>query len=364
MRKLIIAFCAVLVLALLWLTISGYIQLKRNAYGLSELQLFDQHIGLTKKFDDGPYVFIEGDTLVTKRIIAGEVEVQKKKAATEKVQFIPGAATFSEVPVIAAVSDIHGQYDLFEELLQAHHIINNRRQWTFGEGHLVIVGDVFDRGPKVTEALWLIYTLEEQATRAGGKVHFLLGNHEFMVLQNDLAFIHTKYKKTARLLGVPYSGLYGQNTLLGRWLRSRPSIVKINNTLFVHGGISPRIASHSLSVQETNRLYQKAIDLTQKETKSDPVLADLMSSRGLPWYRAFFKKKEYGKQLDNILQQFEADHLVVGHTTQPAITAFFKNRLYAIDAGMKKGKSGELLLIQNGKYYRGNLKGEQLIQRN
>ncbi|KAG1488187.1 hypothetical protein G6F52_014005 [Rhizopus delemar] len=51
-----------------------------------------------------------------------------------------------------------------------------------GKDTLVIAGDVFDRGPQVTEAFWLLYGLQQQAAAARGAVHFVLGNHETKVL--------------------------------------------------------------------------------------------------------------------------------------------------------------------------------------
>ena len=79
------------------------------------------------------------------------------------------------------------------ELLTNNKIINNDLNWDFGEGHLVIVGDIFDRGSKVNEVLWLIYKLEIQARKMGGRVHFLLGNHDYMVLQRDLRYINSRW---------------------------------------------------------------------------------------------------------------------------------------------------------------------------
>ena len=71
-------------------------------------------------------------------------------------------------------------------------VIDTDLTWSFGDGHLVIVGDVFDRGPNVTECLWLIYRLEQEASAAGGAVHFLLGNHELMVMRGDLRYLNER----------------------------------------------------------------------------------------------------------------------------------------------------------------------------
>ena len=51
------------------------------------------------------------------------------------------------------------------ELLKNNKIIDEDLKWTFGDGHFVIVGDVFDRGDKVNEVLWFLYDLEIQAKK-------------------------------------------------------------------------------------------------------------------------------------------------------------------------------------------------------
>jgi len=190
------------------------------------------------KFDDRSYVFIKGDQLITKSIVNGEVIQTVTKANVSETHFAPDSSEFNNVSKLAVLSDIHGQYELCLKLFRANHIIDDNNQWAFGEGHLVITGDIFDRGEQVTEALWFIYELEKQAKAVGGKVHYLLGNHEYMVLQGDLRYIHEKYVKTAALLKTPYDELYGDSTLLGRWLRSKSTIIKINDIVFLHGGIS------------------------------------------------------------------------------------------------------------------------------
>ncbi|MCK7530014.1 MAG: hypothetical protein MZV63_02625 [Marinilabiliales bacterium] len=77
----------------------------------------------------------------------------------------------------------------------ANGIIDRNLNWKFGRGHLVYLGDAHDRGDMVTEILWHLFSLERQAAKAGGMVHFVLGNHELMVLDGDLRFINPKYRK-------------------------------------------------------------------------------------------------------------------------------------------------------------------------
>jgi hypothetical protein len=68
------------------------------------------------------------------------------------------------------------------------------------DGSLILTGDFFDRGLRVTECLWLMYKLEGEALAAGGRVHFLLGNHEVMNLSGDHTYVRSKYVEGARLM--------------------------------------------------------------------------------------------------------------------------------------------------------------------
>ena len=154
---------------------------------------------------DGPYIFFEKNKLVEKGIINGEVYLKDLDLNVYDSTYNIQRSNYRNIDNIAALSDIHGQYDLLIELLTNNKIINNDLNWDFGEGHLVIVGDIFDRGSKVNEVLWLIYKLEIQARKMGGRVHFLLGNHDYMVLQRDLRYINSRYRISSYLLGIPYN---------------------------------------------------------------------------------------------------------------------------------------------------------------
>jgi len=104
---------------------------------------------------------------------------------------------------ILAISDIEGNFEALRRFLLSHKVIDDQYNWTFGNGHLVCVGDFVDRGVYVTECLWLIYDLEEKAKAAGGYVHFLIGNHEVLNMSNDFRYVQTKYMRNAELYKEP-----------------------------------------------------------------------------------------------------------------------------------------------------------------
>ena len=127
----------------------------------------------------------------------------------------------------------------------------------------MVLGDVFDRGPNHLEILWLLYGLEAQAAKAGGGVHFVLGNHETMVLRGDLRYLNPKYVASARALGVAsYSELFDARSVLGQWLRSRPVISKVNDMLCLHGGISRALLDRKLTLADINGTVRAALSGT------------------------------------------------------------------------------------------------------
>ena len=96
---------------------------------------------------------------------------------------------YSGVDRVVAVSDIHGAHDAFVQILERAAVIDGQAAWVGGATHLVIVGDVLDRGADSRRSLDLIMRLETEAPAAGGRVHLLLGNHEVMNMTGDLRYV-------------------------------------------------------------------------------------------------------------------------------------------------------------------------------
>ena len=85
---------------------------------------------------------------------------------------------FSDVSRVVAISDVHGAYDAFLRTLQASNVVDAEGHWEGADTHLVITGDLLDRGGDSRQVMDLLMRLENEAASAGGFVHVLLGNHE------------------------------------------------------------------------------------------------------------------------------------------------------------------------------------------
>jgi len=310
--------------------------------------------------NDGPYIFIEDDQLVEKNIVKGEVIVKTLPKDAYPTKFKQEKSKFKKVKKIAALSDIHGQHDLALEILTNHQIIDAEQNWNYGEGHLIIVGDIFDRGPKVNETLWLLYKLEKQAKEAGGKVHVLLGNHEYIVFSGDLRYIHRKYAIASGLLKTHYKDLYGKNTVMGRWLRSKSTIVKINDNTFVHGGISKEFLGIPYNINQINNIMRESIDIPEAELDSTGISYHYFGDKGPVWYRGYFYDNLPDEEISDILSDIYSKHIVVGHCSNETVVELYDGKVYGVDSSIKLGEYGELLLIEGKKYYRGTKDGERI----
>lgn len=259
------------------------------------------------------------------------------------------------------ISDIEGNFKAFRKLLQVAGVIDENFNWIFGEGHLVLTGDFVDRGDHVMETLWLIYSLEEKAKAAGGYVHYVLGNHEIMNLSGDLRYLHPKYLKSASVVGDKYENLLGENSELGRWLRSKNIMERVGDMLYTHGGISGLVNNIDLPLEKLNQLARPwYADSTMKYKYKEEEI--LMNDYGPFWYRGYYTGSQRATmgQVDSTLDKFRVSHIVTGHTIiADTVSMLFNGKIFDTDVHHATGKS-EALLIEAGNFYRITATGEKI----
>ncbi len=326
------------------------------------------------EYFDGPYIFHQNDSLRIQWIESGvghDTLLAKSEAGIFDRVGLPKIdlsdldfdknrqASFDKVEKIVAISDAHGQYDLMIDLLKTHQVIDEENNWSFGKGHLVITGDNLDRGDKVLEILWFLFFLEKEAAKAGGKVHVLLGNHEVMVLQGDIRYLNRKYLYTSGVLKNRYHLMFGVGSVLGDWIANHKVMTSINRSLFLHGGISEEILQLDYSLEKMNEAFTRhLIRYEDKAVLEDPVLKALYRSNGPLWYRGYFQKEVIDTaSVDKILTKLNQDRIIVGHTSFDSIRSFFGGKILGIDCGIKRGKTGQVLLYQHNSFFVGDLKG-------
>ncbi len=332
--------------------------------------------------DDGPPVCWNGDTTATVLYYRGGDLIWRTVTGSDTLSFSglgnddsgiqykipadpprPGPCQFRDVDRFLAISDIHGDYDSFRSILISAGVMDGSERWTWGDGHLVIDGDVFDRGPRVTECLWLIYRLQQQAP---GRVHFILGNHELMVMRGDLRYVNDKYiKGISGHTGIDYQDLFGPSMELGRWLRTLPTMIRMDRTLFVHAGVAPDSLLSLMPMEEMNTLVRDNLDISSVQLWHDSLVNAVFGSPGPFWYRGYFYGMDDGyriisdRDLEDILDFYDVDRIVVGHTEQDSLITLYDGRVIALDVPVEELGGQQALLFQGGKFYRINPDGSR-----
>jgi Calcineurin-like phosphoesterase len=216
---------------------------------------------------------------------------------------------WSGIDRIVAIGDVHGSYDKFVTLLHGTGLVDESLTWTGGNAHLVMLGDLVDRGRDDRKVIELVMRLQDEAGASGGQVHALLGNHDVMVLIKDLRYVEKKsyaafapderpedrekawkgYASAYSASGISgpklkaafddtyppgffaYSRMFDLEGPFGSWSLARPVIIKINGIVFVHGGLTDEVASRGL--EDINReIYEDIREFTKSSQTLEPLV--------------------------------------------------------------------------------------------
>jgi hypothetical protein len=279
------------------------------------------------------------------------------------------SGVFPATSTLLVISDIEGNFNAFYGLLLSNGVIDLNYNWTFADNALVILGDVTDKGENVTQCLWLIYHLENQARAAGGRVHYLLGNHEIMDFHLDVRYVHEKYLALAHRISkfndypMAYHQLLEHNNLLTGWMTSKNCMEKIGDTLFVHAGVSPQLLAMKLSLKEINSCLRAHLH----KKKPDEVSALLLGPLGPIWYRGLVKEQpEYRRApesfIEEILAFYNVKRIAVGHTLVDNVSTDYHGKIIRTDVlhdTRKFSAKSQGLMIHEGELYRVDAMGRK-----
>ena len=330
----------------------------------------------------------------------------------------PSQWEWDGVSRIVAMSDIHGAYPHMIALLQGTGLVDGNLKWTGGETHLVFCGDLVDRGPGDRSVLDLARRLQTEAEADGGRVHLVLGNHEIMILTRDVRYVSKKsfaefardetqnernqafrsFRTAHAGKGVSTSELraafeeehppgyfahrraFALDGEYGSWLMQQPTVVKVNGMVFLHGGLTRRVAA--LGLDEINRqmttsvrqfvegavalgstvpfpadfskIVQTASSLGKSNGSARKVLKAFddglaFAPAGPVWYRGSAVENERLERdrITEALDSLGAHTVVVGHTVTRThrISSRFDGRLYRVDVGMGYGRPPYALVV-------------------
>ncbi len=334
--------------------------------------------------NDGPYViWKDAETAEVVMMIAGKVSRKTYQQITKPIVIddLPGSvksirldparpaspkATWTQPSKLMAISDLEGNYRNARRFLQTNKVIDQKGNWIWGKGHLVLVGDLVDRGSQVTELMWLLHRLERQAEQAGGRLHYVLGNHEAMVMGGDLRYIHLKYHFVTSRMKLRYDRLFAADTEIGRWWRSKNGIETVGNLLFIHGGYSPLLDQAKLDVKTLNQRIREGLP-PARPTGSTPAANPVKHQHGPFWYRGYFAKyaaswggKATDEEIRAILKRHATEHIVIGHTVVDQVGPLDETGMViGIDVKWRESEKCQGLLQENGQLWRISIDGKR-----
>ena len=323
---------------------------------------------------------------------------------------------------VVAVADLHGDYDRFVFILTHPEVglLDDDLHWTGGRSHLVQLGDIMDRGPDARKIFDLLMRLEKEAAAAGGMVHVLLGNHEemnitgialdypsYVTVEQFLSFLPEDFRKAReaeyirtlppaerRISGARTEAaaedallsfwqrivarrnpearrayVLGFNDAYGDWLLQKNVVIKIDDVIYAHAGISETFSKWP--IREINTVMRSELEFFQGRMRNPQnyngtFKPKLVYEPDSPlWFRGLATKGEAAQsEVDRILANLGARAMVVGHSYfynrltglqsfhRRKDVARFQDKVWIMDTGISGSYGGvpSALIFDNGEF--------------
>lgn len=286
----------------------------------------------------------------------------------------PATATAAEIPTrypaaprVVAIGDVHGDLQATRAALRlAGAITESSDDWAGGKLVIVQTGDQLDRGDGEMEIFALLERLSAQAAEAGGALHILNGNHEFMNTLGDLRYVTpgglAQFEKDPtfnvadpRLAGRPPAerarlAAFLPGAPYAKILSKRNTVVIVGRSVFVHGGVLPQHVPGGVpDLERLNADTRAWLSGAKSTADARSVAKQIMATDSVVWTRLYADETpDVCETLVATLNLLDADRMVVGHTVQKqGVTSGCSGRLWRIDVGMSAhyGGTPQALLI-------------------
>jgi hypothetical protein len=235
--------------------------------------------------------------------------------------------------------------------------------------------------------------LEREAAAAGGRVHALIGNHDAGVIYGDLRgtlpeeygdfrqpdsqeklekafeeelaarkrqghpppdaggleYLRKSWFESHSPGFVEHREAFSPAGYYGSWIRRHNSVIRINDSLFVHAGISPKYVKHTR--QQLNAAIRR--ELADPSRLLPGVATDI---QGPLWYRGLAEEETGAadSHVQAVLRFHGVQRIVIGHSvTRTAILPRYGGRVVNIDLGLSRfyGRPPACLVLEQAAQY-------------
>lgn len=256
-------------------------------------------------------------------------------------------AEYKNIDKMISFGDIHGDLNAFKNCLRKANLINMQDRWIGGKTHVVQVGDILDRKPRQEDysdedsefiIISFILKLQIESYLNGGGYHPVIGNHELMNIMGIFDYVSNAGMRHFRSFD-ERKNYFRQGGDFCKYLACGWNpVIKINNCLFCHGGISKIIAS-KFSIKEINekmrsRLYSNKFNLHDMSFQNL-----FVGENSILWNRDYSNnEEETPKTLQDIkyvLEKYNCKYMIIGHTPySEGVKIKYNGHVICIDTAM------------------------------
>ena len=244
---------------------------------------------------------------------------------------------------IIVIGDIHGDWKVTQQIFLKFKLINSNGKWIAEpkNTHVVQVGDIVDRGGRPdtigdecseVKIMDFLDEIHSQAKLYGGGVFCVLGNHELMNVLGNFDYAGQESVKCfggkeGRKKAFSPGGVMAQ-----RFANTRNAVLQIGKFVFVHGGFNERHLTKT--IPEINNVMKKFLE-GDKNIYDKNFMDYFMAYNGILWNRELSLGSPDCEKLEKVLQHFNVNGLIVGHTVQESgINSKCHNKIWRVDTGM------------------------------
>jgi hypothetical protein len=304
-------------------------------------------------------------------------------------KFVP--TNLPAVPRIIVIGDIHGDYELAVKSFKLAKLIDNNLEWIANPLNTIVVqvGDQIDScRPTIDNnckderedddsgddmrIIDFFYDMHEKASKYGGSVYSLIGNHELMNSQGDFRYVsydnYHNFSYFDKISGNKYIGPKGREELFkpsgivaNKMACNRFAVLIIGSNMFIHAGVLPALTDDiDMNISDTDKIkYINLIvrrwllgKISKGELLDKNKIIDNINLSPF-WTRIFgsiptgsdMKSNQCSDYVKKAMDVYKIGKIIVGHTPQFSINNIGINgtcyengeqALYRVDGGFSK----------------------------